>query len=387
MKFEVDARPGDNACNVHIHENDVCEVHFMPDPHAGPESLWFYFRIISCDTDRESPLQIVLENFDNILGGSWGEPSKVNIVFRNGRDDWKRSAPGRQTDSPDGRRNGVWDVEIAGGFVEVALCYPYGIIELDNFIAHSKGYWIKDVIGVSQCANQLVRLSNSCGTKTVNKKPGIYLIARQHSGETPGSWLLQGVLDYLRNNCNDELLVWCIPLANIDGVTNGDFGKDNFPYDLNRAWGIPPMRHEAIVIKNDIARWKDRCFPLLCIDAHAPCACDEEGIFGFVNLSSPEVSESALQWAAVFKDALLPEYSAERFIRMMDYKSRWETPSFGEMCAGELQIPCIAIEVPYSQIKGRILSRNDYIQAGQLLGKSIIAVVKNGTAGKTRTEM
>lgn len=132
---------------------------------------------------------------------------------------------------------------------------------------------------MSQNGNPLIRISNNYG-KINGKKLGFYFIARQHSGETPGSWVLDGLLKYLaKMNCRD-ILVWEIPLSNIDGVLQGDYGNDNFPYDLNRAWRDPPMRHETLVFQRDINnRWKSRCKPTLILDFHAPGGTETDGAY------------------------------------------------------------------------------------------------------------
>src|SRR5690606_20700503 len=103
--------------------------------------------------------------------------------------------------------------------------------------------------------------------------PGVYLIARQHSGETPGSWLLDGVVRYLSTpegqQISRNMCVWAVPFADPDGVADGSYGKDQTPWDLNRAWGSP-RRPEINAIQRDVHRWARRCRPQAIVDLHAP---------------------------------------------------------------------------------------------------------------------
>ncbi|MCJ7550934.1 MAG: hypothetical protein MUQ30_14775 [Anaerolineae bacterium] len=47
MSLEVDTQiPYGNACDIEIREeHNVAEVSFAPDPHGGPETLWFCLRV------------------------------------------------------------------------------------------------------------------------------------------------------------------------------------------------------------------------------------------------------------------------------------------------------------------------------------------------------
>jgi two-component system NtrC family sensor kinase len=58
----------------------------------------------------------------------------------------------------------------------------------------SKGHWHCDTIGLSQDGRDIVRLANTYG-KVGENKSGLYFLARQHCGETPGSWVLDGALE------------------------------------------------------------------------------------------------------------------------------------------------------------------------------------------------
>ena len=115
-------------------------------------------------------------------------------------------------------------------------------------IQETGSFWRVDTIGVSQGGRPLLRLSNDYG-RPKGERPGVFLMARQHSGEVSGAWVLDGVLRRFAELGEAAPLVWAIPLANIDSVEQGDYGKDNFPYDMNRAWGKLPMRHETLVLQ------------------------------------------------------------------------------------------------------------------------------------------
>ena len=66
-------------------------------------------------------------------------------------------------------------------------------------------------------------------------------MARQHPGETPGSFIMEGMLDFLTDNKNEEakyLRSTCIfkiiPMMNPDGVIHGNYRCSLCGNDLNR---------------------------------------------------------------------------------------------------------------------------------------------------------
>ncbi|MCU0519242.1 MAG: hypothetical protein MUF84_00910 [Anaerolineae bacterium] len=386
MRIEVDTRiPYGNACDLSLDIlGDIVEVGFSPDPHWGPETLWFCFRLCCSGAPEpalnESPapdcqalagVRLVLKHSANMLGGN--EPSAMRPVVRYDDSEWRRLPKGDLERLPDGRVTISWSVGTPEHTLDVAYCYPYGLGEVRALVTETDDAWAVDTIGVSQAARPLLRLSNGYGTDG-GQRPGLYLMARQHSGETPGSWVLDGFLRAMATFGVNAPLVWAIPLANIDGIEQGDYGKDNFPYDLNRAWGRPPMRHEVLVFQRDLWRWRARCRPVLAIDFHAPGACEANGVYAYV--PDPDTDRGAhevvLQWADWTGEALGTPYAAREFARVARYPSRWETPSFRSYLWSQLGVPCITFETPYTLVGDNVLTQEDYREIGRRIANGVM---------------
>jgi len=370
MPFVVDTQvPCGNTCGIDVRPGEVAEVRFTPDPHGGPEVLWFCFCLRSTGTDRVSRVRLILEHAHNMLGGH--EPGHMRPVVRYAGQDWQRlGSPGVQ-ELPDGRRRVSWEVDAPLSTMDVAYCYPYGQLDVDTLVRETHGYWKADAIGVSQGARPLVRLSNDYGHAR-GDRPGLYLIARQHSGETPGSWVLDGFMRRVAELGDRAPLVWAVPLAHIDGVVGGDYGKDGFPYDLNRAWGNPPMRHETLVYQRDVQRWIERCRPVLGIDFHAPGACETSGVYAYVPdpARHPDMHWSVLAWTTAIKSAL-GEYAADIFERVVDYPSRWKTPNFSRYLWERHDLCSLGIETPYALVRETVLTR-----AGARMADGIVRALR-----------
>lgn len=369
LAVSADGRYG-NVADVAVRDGDAPEVAFAAHPHGGPECLWFCFRV-SDDSPRRGPLRLVLKHYRNMLGG--GDPAAMRPVIRRPDTDWTRLGPGRAEDLPDGRRQAVWETERPQPWLEVAYCYPYGTPEIEALAAETAGRLRMDTIGVSAGGRPLVRLATDVGGGD-GTRPGVYCVARQHSGETPGSWALDGFLRRLTELGDAAPLCWAVPLANIDGVEAGDYGKDNYPYDLNRAWGGCWMRHETLVIGRDIELWRRRCRPTLAIDWHAPGACETGGVYAYLPHPKHGVAayEAMRPWSEAFA-AGLGELAADDFGRVADYASRWETPNFTRWCAQSLGVPAITFEVPYALAGETVFTRDLYREAGRRIADVVVA--------------
>jgi len=372
--------PFGNVCDVEIVETrGGTEVRFAADPHGGPECLWFCFRIER--RGKKPPaggkLRLVLKHSWSMLGVTI--PFAVRPVVRRAGGDWERLGEPAVEELGDGRRLLSWTTKTPKTHLDVAFCYPYGPDEVDGLVADCGGVWRVDTIGVSQKARALTRLSNAYGEQG-SERPGIYVIARQHSSETTGSWVLDGFLRHIATLGDDAPMVWAAPLSNIDGVIQGDYGKDNFPYDLNRAWGPAPMRHETLVFQRDVGRWRKRCLPALGIDFHSPGGAERKGVYCFVPDPKllPEMHRVTVGWAQAVSDALGETYASdERFARVADYASRWDTPSFGRYFCETLGLPALCVETSYGMAHELVLTRDHYRDIGKRIAQGVLRHLKD----------
>ncbi len=374
MPFCVDTDiPYGNAGGVHFVEMpDKIELRFAANPHGGPETLWFCLRVKHTTPGDQRPIRLILQHIGNMLGGIH-DPLAMRPVFRHENGDWERLPAGTLIELPDGRHEVAWMLDAPSSHVDVAYCYPYGLPDIHQLLVDTNDYWHADTIGLSQNGRPLVRLSNSYG----RDRAGLYIVARQHAGETPASWVLDGFLRHIATLGEDAPLVWCVPLTNIDGIEQGDYGKDNFPYDLNRAWGSypdgAPMRHETLVLQRDVRRWRTRCQPALWLDFHAPGATNTSGLYTYVPNpeTRPEAHTATIDWAMAIADALGPEYAAADFARVARLPSRWRTPNAGQFFWKRLRLPGLALEIPYALVGETVLTRQRYREAGERIAAGV----------------
>ena len=352
-------------------------LRFTPSARGGAERLWFHARVCNRGGRAGDPLRLVLEEVDQLLGGGAAHPFRPVWCADGGA--WSRLEAGIETRHPDGRREIAWTVPAPATEGRLAVCLPYGEDELRATVAAGGDYWSCARIGTSAGDRPLLRLANAAGTAG-DQRPGIYCTARNHSGETPGSWALDGFLRHLAEQATDDVLVWCVPFVDRDGVDRGDYGKDHWPRDVNRAWtGCQSYRHEVAQVQRDVRRWAERCRPLLSLDWHAPGMRDPNP-----HVHDEDTAREPLTDAMAAAFGIAPEgfrhnasYAPKLFRELgMDGTvpncSTWFRRTFG--------IRGITMEVPYMLVGERPLLAADYHELGARLADVCLSWVREHAA-------
>ena len=109
-----------------------------------------------------------------------------------------------------------------------------------------------------------------------NKKKGIVLFARQHPGETVGSWALKGAIELLMGESDeakylrDNFIIKIIPMINVDGVICGNSRTSLAGCDLNRRWVNPNefLHPEIYYLKELICNFTKKTNVEYIIDFH-----------------------------------------------------------------------------------------------------------------------
>ena len=136
-------------------------------------------------------------------------------------------------------------------YVYFAYCYPYSYTQLDSYLSSLNNY--KDIlrfdeIGKSLEGNSLHMLIITNFTDSFDElanKKSIIFTARVHPGESNGSYVIQGVLEYLLSNdpgaknLRKNFIFKIVPMLNPDGVIRGNFRMNILGKDLNRMWDEP----------------------------------------------------------------------------------------------------------------------------------------------------
>ena len=135
-------------------------------------------------------------------------------------------------------------------YVYFAYCYPYPFSQLDSFLnsLNHKDLLRFDEVGKSIEGDPLHMLLitnfNDSFDDLANKRAVVFT-SRVHPGESNGSYVIQGVIEFLLSNdpvaknLRKKYIFKIIPMLNPDGVTRGNFRMNVLGKDLNRMWEEP----------------------------------------------------------------------------------------------------------------------------------------------------
>lgn len=384
MSLSVDFRfAGGSVAAVRVCESESCtEVQFAADPCGGSKALWFDFRVIESSPDVPHPENITITlRFIRTMPGC-DSPSGLLPVHRGEGQGWNRTRAGKLLTDDDGQPCVSWTIPYPAPASEFALCYPYGRHELKSLVRKSKDYWKTTDIGLSEKGHLMQRVSNSVAR--AEARPGIFLIARQYAGETPGSWVLDGILQHFSRTHESRVLVWSVPFADGEGIERGRYGRGSFADDLGHCWGTPPLRHETRVIQADLAEWRTRCQPAVVLDLQATGGSDSQGIHCRLPVGKeacPAVRDSE-RWANVLCEALGAEYVDEDFKRDAGQATGAMGQSLGDYVRESLAVSALTLATPYALCGKTVMTPKQYREVGRRIGRAVVQRVLTGSARK-----
>ena len=136
-------------------------------------------------------------------------------------------------------------------YIYFAYCYPYTYTQLDSYLSslnHYKDILRFDEIGKSLEGNSihmLIITDFNDTFDTLSSKKAIIFTGRVHPGESNGSYVVQGVIEFLLSNdvaaqkLRKFFIFKIVPMLNPDGVIRGNFRMNFLGKDLNRMWDEP----------------------------------------------------------------------------------------------------------------------------------------------------
>jgi hypothetical protein len=298
-------------------------VEFMSEPRTSPQALWFH---LECSATEPAAVRFVWLNADSCLGlGRREDLENVRPVLCMDGGRWLRASNVAVELRGSGGHILTFATDASATTVSAAFCYPYGPDELHDTLSEVKGTWSEEPIGVTGRGRLLPRLR----AERAEPVAGAYVVTRQHAGETPGSWVLDGLLGAVSGAVETDPLRqiewWVVPFVDLDGVIAGDYGKDAMPRDFNRSWAMMPMRPEVQAIQRDMWRFAGRCARRMVLDLHAPGG-GERAVYQF--LPRDDRPDEQKQAGAAFTPRLaaeLPEIPPDSLARVPRYPSRWTT--------------------------------------------------------------
>ena len=252
---------------------------------------WFYYRVSGV---RNEDLRMVLENAKTAAyTGGWED---YLACASYDRETWFRV----ETSYKDG------ELIISHTPEQDAIYYayfaPYSMERHADLIASclQEGGVRHRVLGQTIQGQDLDCLSVGEGDKT------LWVIARQHPGETMAEWWMEGFLarlldedDPVARVLRQKATFHIVPNMNPDGSKNGNLRTNEAGANLNREWGVSNIQSSPEVYYTLAAMDADK--PDMCLDVHG----DEALPYNFIAGSEgiPNYTEKQAQNLADFLSA------------------------------------------------------------------------------------
>lgn len=238
------------AASLHLRKDGAIGFSIPEEPGDG-EYLWFYFKI---ESNCKQPLEFVLENASGAhqTGRRW---SITSPVFSSDGHTWVKAEESHYSFL----RHRLWKYgfklfgkpvfRFQSPFIAetlwVAYSYPYTLNDLNRFVEK-----IRDLpevtistIGKSEEKREILNIKISRTPSPSDEKGSqvVWIIAREHPGETPASFVCEGMIQTLLTTpagkrLREKYEFNIIPVLNVDGVAHGYYYHNVNGVNLARDW-------------------------------------------------------------------------------------------------------------------------------------------------------
>jgi len=282
--------------------------------------------------------------------------------------------------------------------VRYAYSYPY---HLEDFLAFAKNFeGRKDSLKISPLAVTKQRRQNIFVTfGNPNGKFKMVLTARHHACEATANFVMEGFLYEAMSDSQtgkwlrDNVSFFVVPMVDLDGVQNGDQGKNRRPHDHNRDYieGIYPSVRAIRSELNKLDASSDA--PIMLIDLHAPWIGNrnnyEHRKLYFVYNHDKKSSKNLDTLSAIFEKETAQEIGGIKYfaadgipfgIEWNNFKGPRSFKNWG-LTLKNYEI-ATTLEIPYSDIRTSPISDCDLRNLGRTLARSCMTYFKSAYPDK-----
>jgi len=334
----------------------------------SPRPLWFYF----CIAGAQAPaVRCDLRNADQCLGPRRGWRTARPVFSPDGKT-WERVLQTEYVEHTQDAGYFSFVVPVVGPRTYVAYCYPYGGAELEQLLLRIPQ--AGEVSGVL-CQSPEGRPVPYLRLGEPQAYRSVWIIARQHAGETPASYTAEGVLELLAGlepaslPSLHDTAYYVVPMVDVDGVRHGRYGKDRPPVDYNRDWRPHPSRPEVAALIGAMRQAHVRQPIRLVLDLHAPHHGDASCyLFG----AGTEIDATRARRQARFLTYLAAAGPETIGFRPTDLRSDAPPPASARSYLQQaFQTLVLTVEMSYHLAQsGRYLTSADYVCFGRALARA-----------------
>ncbi|XP_048523203.1 cytosolic carboxypeptidase 2 isoform X1 [Dendroctonus ponderosae] len=297
LRFESRFESGNLARAIRITPN-YYELHLRADLYTNRHMQWFYFRVTNMKRNFLYRFSITNCSKESSLYNEGMRPlmysKKDSQMHSIG---WNRCGQNityfcnDNVTSEDPDQPQTYTLTFTVTFphdddeVYLAHCYPYTYSDLQEHLAEIRAHPVKQTYSTvrllcrSLAGNDVyfITITSPQIPGETKKKRAVVLTARVHPGETPSSWIMKGILDFLTGDSapakdlRDKFIFKIVPMLNPDGVIVGNNRCSLSAKDLNRQYrtvmrdAYPSIWYTKLMVR----RLLEECGVALYCDLHA----------------------------------------------------------------------------------------------------------------------
>ncbi|XP_076618295.1 cytosolic carboxypeptidase 2 [Colletes latitarsis] len=294
LRFESRFESG-NLCKVVKITDTYYQLYLRKDLYTQRHTQWYYFRISNTRSRTIYRISIVNLSKDESLYNEGLRPLLYSTEDARRRSiGWRRCGDNiayYRNDSSSDEEKEKHTLTFNVSFphdrdtVYLAHCYPYTYTDLQEYLAKLVADPVKTrftklrLLCRTLAGNGVYYLTITAPTfdEEVRRKRGIVITARVHPGETPSSWTMKGIIDFLTGDSDqakalrERFVFKLVPMLNPDGVIVGNNRCSLSGKDLNRQYrtvmreSYPSVWHTKLMIR----RLLEECGVAIYCDLHA----------------------------------------------------------------------------------------------------------------------
>lgn len=219
---------------INAENSQNIRLKIRPDNHAT-NYQWFNFVI---NGKPGEPFFLAIENAGSASYPKWNDTGAYRATASSDGKTWSR------LDTRFDQKEGILTIQgkLISHDMQIAYFPPYPYARHLQLIEQAKKIpnAIVSSLGKSVEGRDITLLT--IGAPGPDKK-NIWLIARQHPGETMAEWYVEGLIERLASGENlsallDSAVLYIVPNMNPDGTYHGNLRTNAAGKDLNRQWNI-----------------------------------------------------------------------------------------------------------------------------------------------------
>lgn len=266
-----------------------------------------------------------------------------------------------------------------------SMAFPYTEKDLKEFLSGLRNRQLLsvDTLCLTSGKRAVEMIKITAREKIPEKK--VLITARHHACEMMASYVLEGIIESVLNECDLAFLrekceFRIIPFMDKDGVEEGDQGKNRIPRDHNRDYSGPPVHKSTAALREIIPGWSGGKLKF-ALDIHCPYIGDDK-VFTF----GP--SKDELKDNSVLFSRLLEKYSVGelkfRHIHFVPYGVGYNTSKSYTKGMGFRDWASMingignseTIEFPYSCLNGAMVTKDGARAFGKAVAYAISDCLK-----------